>query len=333
MNDWGKSVLEQYPFEVKSTVRGRGCLLCETSAGYKQLAECTWGVSHLEQEASILRFLKEQGQQPVDAYVPTKNGALYAENTQQVRYVVKDWFHANECNVNSSIDLGLAVRTLAKTHALLRQFPAHEETIGQWNPILWNGVYLPDEFQRRNNELRRVRTYIRNKKKKTDFERNIFAHISDIVEQGEEAKRQLEAAGYEELYREAIEKKQLCHGSCSQHSVLIRDGNVALVQFQKVMFAPQITDLYFFMRKVLEKNHYSVRIGTTMMEDYSRILPITKTQRAVLRAMFLFPEKYWKQMNYYLNNSKHWISPRSVEKLEQATRQLSARMEFVRKIS
>ena len=33
MNDWGKSVLEQYDVEVRSTRKGRGALLCETNQG------------------------------------------------------------------------------------------------------------------------------------------------------------------------------------------------------------------------------------------------------------------------------------------------------------
>lgn len=333
MNDWGKSVLEQYDLEVVSTSRGRGSLLCETNQGFKQLVECSWGISRLPMEAYILRFLKEEGGQLVDAYVTTKEGKLYAENSQQVRYVLKDWFHASECSVSSGIELGMAVRTLAKVHALLRQFPAYQkenmEEKEDWNVLLWKGGYLPDEYMRRNNELRRVRTYIRNKKKKSDFERDIYDHISDIIAQGEEAKKLLEEADYKSLYDQALEQKYLCHGSCSQHNILIRDGKVAMVNFQKSQILPQVTDLYLFMRKVLEKNHYSAKIGSMMMEDYMRIMPLSENEQGVLKAMFVFPEKYWKQMNYYLNNSKTWISPRSMEKLERATRQLAARAEFV----
>lgn len=338
MNDWGKSVLEQYDLEVVSTSRGRGSLLCETNQGFKQLVECNWGTSRLPMEANILQFLKEEGGQLVDAYVTTKEGKLYAENSQQTKYILKDWFHASECNVSSGIELGMAVRTLAKVHALLRQFPAYEKEKQQtveekegegWNVLLWKGAYLPDEYMRRNNELRRVRTYIRNKKKKSDFERNIYAHISDIIVQGEDAKKLLEKANYQSLYEQALEQKYLCHGSCSQHNILIKDGKVAMVNFQKSQILPQVTDLYLFMRKVLEKNHYSAKIGNMMMEDYTRIMPLSENEQGVLKAMFVFPEKYWKQMNYYLNNSKTWISPRSMEKLERATRQLEARAEFV----
>ncbi|MGN0299309.1 MAG: hypothetical protein ACI4C1_09040 [Lachnospiraceae bacterium] len=340
MNDWGKSVLEQYDLEVNSVSRGRGSLLCDTSQGLKQLLECTWGSNRLEREAQILNFLKEEGGQQVDAYVRNKEGCFYSENSQQVKYVLKDWYRAGECNVNSVIELGMAVRNLAKLHALLRQFAVYEreqqkegvEGELSWDLLNWKGSYLPHEYTRRNNELRRVRTYIRNKKKKSDFERDIFSHISDIIEQGEEAKLLLEEANYQELYEQAINQHYLCHGNCSQHNLLLKDGSVMIVNFQKAKFMPQVTDLYFFMRKVLEKNHYSIRVGRTMLEDYNRILPLSQNEWAVLKAMFTFPEKYWKQMNYYLNNNKTWISPRSVEKLEKATRQLACRKEFIQAV-
>lgn len=332
MNDWGKSVLEQYNLEVISTSRGRGSLLVETNQGLKQLTECNRSPLQLKLEATLLQFLKEEGRQLVDAYVPTKEGLLYAENSQQIRYVLKDWYRASECNVSSNLEVGMAVCALAKIHALLRNFDVEGNLEGLEGLQLCEGENLIDEYLRRGKELRRVRTYIRNKKKKSDFERDIYEHSSEILEQALQAQTLLQEADYQALYQKALNEHQFCHGNYSQHNSLVKEGEVAIVNFQKMKLQVPITDLYFFMRKVLEKNHYNVRVANVMLEEYNRILPISQKELQVLKAMFTFPEKYWKQMNYYLNSSKTWISPRSMEKLERATKQLPARMALVETI-
>ena len=44
--------------------------------------------------------------------------------------------------------------------------------------------------------------------------------------------------------------------------------------------------------------------------------------------LFLYPEKYWKQVNFYFNNSKSWISEKNIEKIKKAVEQNSVRTAF-----
>ena len=66
-----------------------------------------------------------------------------------------------------------------------------------------------------------------------------------------------------------------------------------------------------------------------MLQEYERILPLLPEERQVLAGMFSYPEKYWKQINFYLNSSKVWTPDKNVEKLKQAIGQADARVRFV----
>ena len=44
--------------------------------------------------------------------------------------------------------------------------------------------------------------------------------------------------------------------------------------------------------------------------------------------MIAYPEKYWKQVNFYFNNSKSWISEKNIEKIKKAVEQNSVRTAF-----
>ena len=44
---------------------------------------------------------------------------------------------------------------------------------------------------------------------------------------------------------------------------------------------------------------------------------------------FLYPEKYWKQINFYYNANKAWIPARNTEKIESLKAQEKNRKRFV----
>lgn len=45
-----------------------------------------------------------------------------------------------------------------------------------------------------------------------------------------------------------------------------------------------------------------------------------------------FPEKYWKQLNFYYNTNKAWIPAKSTDKLKSLKSQESARSRFLSRL-
>ncbi len=66
-----------------------------------------------------------------------------------------------------------------------------------------------------------------------------------------------------------------------------------------------------------------------MLEAYERVLPMSRMERECLYFMFLYPEKYWKQINFYYNTNKAWIPARNTEKIESLKAQEKSRKRFV----
>jgi Ser/Thr protein kinase RdoA (MazF antagonist) len=110
---------------------------------------------------------------------------------------------------------------------------------------------------------------------------------------------------------------------------LIGDDYVAVTEFNKMHLGLQTEDLYYFMRKVMEKHDWDGALGSAMLEAYERVLPMTETERECLYYLFLYPEKYWKQINFYYNANKAWVPARQTENIYSLERQQEARMEFV----
>ena len=93
-----------------------------------------------------------------------------------------------------------------------------------------------------------------------------------------------------------------------------------------------VTDLYDFLRKIMEKNQWDIGLGHKMLEAYSRILPLSKEELEYLAVCIAYPEKFWKIANSYYRSSKAWLSSKDLEKLEIAVLQTNQKQEFLKEI-
>lgn len=324
MNDSYLDVLQQYEGETIVVRRGRGAWVCERSDGIKLLKEYRGTLKRLEFEEAVIKELKDRGVKSVDQYVRSREGELITIAGDGTKYILKDWFLDRECNLKDGREVLACVSRIADLHKALRQIAWKEE----WNmgSILPPG--LDEEMKRHSREMKRVRTFISNKRKKSDFELCVMQHFEDFYRQALEAQNKLEVLGK----KQGQDRLFLCHGDLDQHHMLMGCKDVVFIEFNQMHRGNQMTDLYRFMRKVMEKHNWNELLGLTMVEEYDRILPIEKEDRECLYYLFLYPEKYWKQLNYYYNANKAWIPAKNVEKLKNLEAQQEGRNRFLEKL-
>lgn len=327
MGDWGQSVLTQYDLNIQDIKKARGSLLCSAGQDLYALQEYSGTIQRLAVEQKLTEFLAGCGFTQTDRPVPNREGALCTEGEDGKCYVLRRWYAAGECSVQSTQDLVLAVRNLALLHRYLQDFPLYE----YFPDCHYTGCSLSEEWCRHNQELWRIRNFMRGKRRKTDFERCALESFPAVYCQAQEAYAGLQASCYHVLWQEACSRGTLCHGSYNYHNVLIGRHYVATTCFQHFVVEPQIMDFYHFSRKILEKRCWDTQLWKVLLDTYQAVRPLSDTEYQVLYLLFLYPEKYWKQMNFYYNNSKSWISCRSIEKLTKAAEQVELRREFLKK--
>lgn len=324
MNDNYLSVLELYDGEILDVRRGRGAWICEREDGVKLLKEYRGSVKRLEFEEEVLRCVRESGILSVDQYIRNSEGELLSGAEDGTKFILKDWFLDKECNLKDSREILAAVGWIAKLHRALRKI----EWRGEWDLASMLPPGLAEEMQRHSREMKRVRGFISGKRKKSEFELCVMQNFGRFYEQALEAQEGLELLGRKDEEGRLF----LCHGDLNQHHVLMRDKSAAFIEFNQMHLGNQMTDLYHFMRKAMEKHGWNERLGMAMMAEYDRVLPLTVDDRECLYYLFLYPEKYWKQLNYYNNANKAWIPAKNVEKIKNLEEQEEARNSFLSKI-
>lgn len=322
MNDWGMSVLGQYAVSIRATRKVRGALLCDTKEGLFLLQEYRGKKARLEAEAALLCYLAENGMVQVDQIVKNEAGELLSTNEEGTGYVLKNWYPWSECSVTSSGDLGQAVNSLARLHVYMRRMPEELKLISPAQ------ISLTEQYEKHNRELRRVRTYLAKKKKKSVLEQFIQKSFDESFDQAANVEKELLASGLSAIEKKAREDGHLIHGAYHQHNVLIGQGQTAVVNFEQFRVDCQIYDLYQFLRKIMEKHNWNKELGKRLLHEYCRIQNLSEQEIKLLGLMIAYPEKYWKQVNFYFNNSKSWISEKNIEKIKKAVEQANVRTAF-----
>lgn len=324
MNDNYQDVLQQYEVEILEVRRGRGAWICECADGIKLLKEYRGTQKRLEFEEAVLAALKEQGISQVDQYVRSREGEILTAAEDGTKYILKDWFSDRECNLKERREILTAVSWIARLHLAFRQISWQEEwSLGSILP-----PSLTEEMQRHTREMKRVRQFISKKRKKSEFELCVMQDFSGFYEQALKAQKGLELLG--ENTRQV--RPFLCHGDLNQHHVLMHGNGVAFIEFSQMHLGEQMADLYHFMRKVMEKHNWNEYLGLSMIDTYDAVFPLNAHARKCLYYLFLYPEKYWKQLNYYNNANKAWIPEKNVEKIKSLEAQQELKMKFMTKI-
>lgn len=324
MNDNYIDVLQHYEGDPDGIRRGRGAWLWEQDGRICLLREYRGTVKRLEFEEAVLHALRECGIPYVDQYIRNKENELVTVGPDGTRYVLKEWFSERECSLRDTREIFLASEWIGRLHRTFQEISWQDE----WSMGSTIPPGLSDEMERHNREMKRVRAFIRGKRKKNEFERCVSADFDQFYEQAVEAQE-----GLERLEKKNEEDRLfLCHGDLDQHHLLMKRDEAVFVEFHQMHRGSQMTDLSRFMRKIMEKHGWNEGIGLGMLEHYERENPLPQTEKNRLYYLLLYPEKYQKQLNYYNSSKKAWIPEKNVEKLRMLSSQQEKRIQFLRKI-
>lgn len=321
MNDRYMEALVQYNMTVDNVRKGRSGWICETSMGIVLLKEYRGTLKRLEFETQVLGQVSQSGLLQVDDYIRTKGGELISLSEDGTRHTLKHWYTGRECSIRDHREVRQAVGKIAILHQLLKKIPRQEE----WNLGSIEVETATQEMERHSQELKRARNFMKSKRRKTDFERCALSSFPAFFAQAQEA-----AEGMARLNRDSEDfTLALCHGDLDQHHIIIEEKNVAVIEYHKLHLGDQMTDLYHFIRKVMEKHDWNQALGLELLSAYDRVAPLTGRDRESLYYLFLYPEKYWKQINFYMNANKVWIPARNLEKLKGLEEQTEQRNRFL----
>lgn len=317
MREWEQDVLEQYDIDVKSVKKVRGGILCEGEKGFFLLEETRLSEKRLAGIACLTEQLISEGFTEIDNIKRNKEGMLFSELEDGSRYIVKRWFNGRECDIKKENELLNATKNMTRLHKAMNNAVSVETRQGE---------DLQQVFFRHNREMKKVRTFIREKVDKGSFEDAFLKNFEAMFEWAECALDRLEASNYRTLQRKLI------HGDYNYHNILILHDGMATTNFTHFEENIQAWDFYYFLRKAMEKNHWDVRLGDKMLDYYQRFIPFSADELEYISICIAYPEKFWKAANSYSRSKKAWIPAKNLEKLELVIKQSEEKQIFLKEV-
>lgn len=328
MSEKMSEVYDAYDMEVCQTMRGRGAILLLTDKGLYQVRTPDVNESRLEAEYQFKEKLYDMGFTNIDRCVRNNRSELVTYDRYSNPYVVRRFFEGRECNLNSAHEVELAVRNLAMLHSVCRQV---------WDSTAKDvHIRICNDFRRRNQEIRRVRSFMLRQKRRREFESVYLKAYDYFYEQARLCEEKSDVGILSDAEPE-FSHLGYCHGMYNQHSVLMeqRNGETAVagtINFDRFYVGNQLNDLYHLLRKTLEKNNYNFEMAKRIIEEYRVLIPLCKKDIEYIYIQYRYPEKFYKISNQYINSSKNWISPKMLEKLERIIADEDKKQEVMEKL-
>ena len=318
-----EEVIKQYPIHVIGKRRIRGAILLETREGLFTLTNYKENLKKLQFQEQIKQILIDCGYNYVDKGVLNENGELLSRDGRGNRWLLKHWFQGRECNLCDEREIILATRHLAGLHNAMQLPPEIREEFMEERPC------VTETMERHIREMKRVYNYIRNKRKRNEMELCILTLFPEFYQQASCVRdyfTQLDCLALQEC---CIRQGRAYHGNYSYHNVLFQEKQIVVTNFEGADLGIQVIDLYDFLRKIMEKNDWNVRQGIRILEEYRQVRSMEQAEAEFLYLLLLFPEKFWKQINFYYNGKKAWMSMKNYDKLLKIQSQEERRKKFL----
>ena len=308
-------VLEKYDIEVKSTRRIRGAFFCigsELKSGRAgDFGDCL-------QSRSV----------PFGAAgdYDTKERPMLLKETQAC-YMLKKWYQGRECDVRQEQDVVRAAAKLAVLHKDMEKLAVKirpgADVQGK-NPV--------EEVRRYNRELKKIRSFIRSRPVKNDFEILFLENFEKMYRTADDILARMETSGCRKLFEESVSKGSVVHGDYNYHNLIMLRDDIAVTDFEHMHTDIQIKDFCYFLRKAMEKNQWKQKTGQKILEAYEEVRPLSEREKEFAALSLAYPGKFKKIAGSYYRSNKAHLSEKNVEKLQICIRQTEEKYEFLSRI-
>lgn len=228
-----------------------------------------------------------------------------------------------ESNFDEKPELEQICKSVARMHKATRNFKPKEiinvrEELGK-TPLTYN---------KRLDELKRLKK--KAEKGHSQFDMLFLKTCGYFIESGQEAVKLINGNSYDAVIKTAIRKQETCHCDLTYQNILVDKRGTYIINFECAAFDTKIYDITNLIRRKMRKCNWAPKEAEKMILDYHSINELTYDDIIVLKAMLMFPQKYWRIANKHYNMKRAWAEKGMVNKLQEAVNEQQAHADFIK---
>lgn len=289
----------QYDLGIKRAQYNRSNYYLDTNKGQFLLRKVTIPKEQIAFEYEVNRQLIQKGFNEIEKIYPTKKQSPYVLQ-QDKYYILQTYRPVEEIDFKSEGDLRQIVCVLARFHKAAQHIYSNERKIE--NAAIKN-IY--DYFSKRHTEVKKMKASISNISQKSKFEVMFFENYKAYETLEEMALQLVNKQMGESLIEKARTSRTVVHNEYTYHALgKTPGGDYVMSQLDTCGYNIQLIDLANVLTKIMQKNNWDMMLLYNLVQDYSKINPLSMEEVKILKAMLIFPEKFVSICHKYTTSKR-----------------------------
>lgn len=310
-----------YGIRISSIRPNRAGYILDTDKGRKYLRSCQYSESRLIFVQSAKEHLVANGFKTLDTYLLTLGGKPYIDIDGRL-YTITTYIDGRECEFSDDNDAIRAAVALAAMHKASKGFKSK------------SGVMVPSDLGKLPENLNKRYEEIIRMRRKAERERNAFDYIyldcvDKFIKMAEESLSILEGLEYPRLVKKTLMEGVICHHDYSYQNILMKGNTTYIIGFESCMEELRIYDLVNLIRRKMRKCEWDPGKAAMIINAYSKYEPLSRDEIVVMKAMLMFPQKFWRVANRYYNSRRSWAQRNFTSMLEEVIAEYDHHIRFM----
>ncbi|HYH02892.1 MAG TPA: CotS family spore coat protein [Bacillota bacterium] len=283
----------------------------KTNRGLKNLKVSPLNVQRLTFVHHAVNHLARNGFQMMKPLIPTTSLTTYVCHNGKA-YSLFDWIDGRQSNFNDLNELINSGKILAEFHRRSAGFtpPAHSNMRNQIGKCLHH-------FEERYQQLLDY-TEIARHSPDDPFAQIYLTNLPFFLPMAERAITRLKNSDYQQLVQQAQSQQTFCHGDpAARNFIVTHRHQMYMIDFDSCRLDLPIMDLIKFTRRVLKKYNWSYPIAKMLIDAYQEVNRLNLSELEVMKAVFYFPQKFWRMSNRHFAKHNHHTPERELHKFEK----------------
>jgi CotS family spore coat protein len=324
MQNIDREVSEKFRFNITNIIPFKDAYIINTSEGKKLLKKSRIRPDRILFVHGAKEHIFRNNFKNLDRYFCTEDNNPYIYINDSY-FTVTNFIEGRECNFENKEDTISAARLLASFHKASKGYiaPVNSKDVNELGK-------LPLLFNKRLNELRRLKKSA--KKARSKFDYLYLEWVDYFLNIGGNVLEQLNSScSYKTLVNRAQEEKVLCHRDFTHRNIIFAENKVYLVNFEYCCYEIKAYDIANFLRRKMRKCNWSFDEAKLILDEYRKIGHISEDEFFIIKLMLLFPQKFWRVANRYYNSRRSWSERIFVSKFQEVVDETAFHERFMKR--
>ncbi|HEY8464302.1 MAG TPA: CotS family spore coat protein [Bacillota bacterium] len=283
----------------------------KTNRGYKNLKVSPLNIQRLKFVHHAINHLVQNGFRKMVPLIPTLTGTTYICHGGKA-YSLFNWIEGRQSDFSNLNELTDAGKILAEFHNKSAGFtpPPHSNMRNLIGKCL-------QHFEERYQQLLDYGEIARHSPD-DPFAQEYLVSLPFFLPMAERAIYKLKNSDYQQLVALAQSQQTFCHGDPAARNFIVTPQNqLFMIDFDSCRLDLPIMDLIKFTRRVLKKYNWSYPVAKLLVDAYQEVNSLNQSELEVMKAVFYFPQKFWRMANRHFEKHNHHSPERELHKLKK----------------